>query len=245
MVIRVTQSKKSESELYTSYANWKGWTDTSESDEDSGYYFYKEMIRASIQTGSRVFEIGFGSGKFMSWASKNGYDIYGIEINKEMVEKAESAGHKVYLGSIDSVSEKIDFQFDAVVAFDVFEHLKKDDIIKSLVILNGMMVSRGRILLRFPNGQSPFGRCYQYGDLTHETVLTGSSIEQAGLMAGFNLVGCYNPIRKQTGKKPMLVRKIAYLVRDIIEVFIGHLYYKTRIPLDPNLICVLEKVGEK
>jgi len=238
------QLNRSAGELYTAYETWKGWMDNSDAGDFSNYYFSNELKRAIILPSARLLEIGFGSGEFMDWASANGYDVSGVEINKEMIDKAESNGHRVYFGAIDDVSDEIDTQFDAVIAFDVFEHLKKESIIKNLVLINQMMVVGGRILLRFPNGQSPFGRCYQYGDLTHETVLTSSSIEQAGFMAGFSLIGCYNPIRKQTGRKPMLVRKVAYLVRDILEIFIGHLYYRTRIPLDPNLVCVLEKTGE-
>jgi hypothetical protein len=240
----MNQRKHSKGELYTAYEQWKGWSDDSNSGDFSDYYFSNEMMRAAILPGARLLEIGFGNGEFLTWSAAKGYLVSGLEINKEIVDKAKLNGHQVYLGSLNDVREVIDVHFDAVVAFDVFEHLRKEEIIESLITINEIMVAGGRILLRFPNGQSPFGRLHQYGDLTHETVLTSGSIEQAGHMAGFTLVGCYNPIRKQTGRKPWIVRKIAYLIRDLLEVFIGHIYYRVRIPLDPNLVCVLEKTSD-
>ena len=235
------QKKRSSDNFYAEYETWKGWQADSDSEDASGGYFLKELQRGWIKPGAKVLELGFGGGGFIDWACSNGYEVSGVEINREMVDKAKSKGHSVYCGTLDDVVEQVGNNFNAVVAFDVFEHLSKGEILANLRLISHILVPTGRILLRFPNGQSPFGRCYQYGDLTHVTVLTGGSVEQAGLMTGFRLVGCYNPIRRQTGRKPKFVRQMAYLVRDILEVSVGHLYYKTRIPLDPNLICILEK----
>ena len=55
-------------------------------------------------------------------------------------------------------------RFDTVVAFDVFEHFALEEIEARLAALETMIRPGGHLLMRFPNGQSPFGLVLQHGD---------------------------------------------------------------------------------
>lgn len=68
------------------YALWKSW-DESQFCVLAPFeerYFDKELkrTRCHIPTDAKVLEIGFGNGKFLSYARKKGWSVVGIEANK-------------------------------------------------------------------------------------------------------------------------------------------------------------------
>jgi len=232
--------------FYSGYEEWKGWSQD-ELSEIPSYtshdYFSREMKRGNTSSGSKILEIGFGNGEFMQWAKVNGYRISGVEVHEKLYYLAKERNFNVFLGEITEEINGLGREFDVLVAFDVFEHLSKDIIVDYFRSMNHLLKLGGRVILRFPNGQSPFGRYYQYSDLTHQNVLTGRLIEQIALMTGFSLKGCYNAIRIH-GKKRRFAKVIKYFLRDLLELALGYLHFGERIPLDANLTCVLIKNQE-
>ena len=238
----LTNIDSTEDILFSGYEDWKGWQGKvaeipSETNHD---YFSREMVRANILSRARLLEIGFGNGVFLQWAKVNGYKVFGVEIREKLYRLAKEKNFNVFLGQITDDIDGLDEGFDALVCFDVFEHLPKDVLLDYFGAMNRLLKPGGRVILRFPNGQSPFGRYYQYSDLTHQSVLTGRLIEQLAWKKGFMLEGCYNAIRVH-GKKRRLKKMIKYFLRDLLELALGHLHFGERIPMDANLTCVLIK----
>lgn len=237
----MTDSDREPAGLYHGYADWKDWQgDFSASDRDARY-FAAELRDVDI-AGKRVLEIGFGNGRFLAWAKANGATVSGTEINERMLARAREKGFEAYSASLDALVAA-NVRFDVVVAFDVFEHWEKPTLIANLKHIATLLDAGGTLLARFPNGQSPFGRVYQYGDITHETALSASSVAQLAQMTGFEVVRVSNAMRVPARRDPWTLWKFHWRRwrRARIERTIGKLYGIGRLALDPNLTAVLRK----
>src|SRR5581483_4474529 len=67
---------------------------------------------------------------------------------------------------------------DAVIAYDVIEHLTKDELIEVTDEVVRVLKPGGRWIVHVPNGLSPFAGVMTYGDLTHELAFTPESLTQ-------------------------------------------------------------------
>jgi SAM-dependent methyltransferase len=230
--------------LIGDYTEWKGWSPGGGLTFQHSAYS-EEIARAELPSDAHFLEIGFGEGMFLDWAREQGFSCIGLEINSELVESARARGHDVYQETLGEVFPSEESLFDAVILFDVLEHINLDDIFSLLEDLQRLLKPGGKIIARFPNGASPFGRAYQYGDATHVSVLSGSLMAQVGIAAGFDLIGQYNAARGKKSRyggirNSWLARRIAFTLRDIIQVVIGLAYYGKNIPLDPDVTVILE-----
>jgi cyclopropane fatty-acyl-phospholipid synthase-like methyltransferase len=77
-------------------------------------------------------------------------------------------------------------RFDLVVALDLVEHLRKDEVLEFLDLCREALRARGRLVLQNPNGGSPWCGSNVHGDFTHETCFTPSSLRGLLLLAGFS-----------------------------------------------------------
>jgi len=68
--------------------------------------------------------------------------------------------------------------FDVIAAYDVLEHLSIPEINITLDAIAKMLKPGGELMLRFPNGQSPFGRFLQHADHTHRSTLSLAILDQ-------------------------------------------------------------------
>ncbi|MBU0455722.1 MAG: class I SAM-dependent methyltransferase [Pseudomonadota bacterium] len=227
-------------ENYESYEQWKNWSGDCQCDSLCQRYFNGEFRNIPIH-GRSVLEIGFGNGEFLAWASSKGAQIFATEINKKLVDAAKKRGFQVYYGNVDQISDLKNMQFDVVVAFDVFEHLTHDELVKMLRFLHAHLADHGNIVIRVPNGQSPFGRLYQHGDMTHRNTLSINQFQQISMLLGFKVVRATNSFRVVNSSLKGLAQIFRNGLRNLIEISLSKIYGFSRLPLDPNITVVLEK----
>ncbi len=67
--------------------------------------------------------------------------------------------------------------FDFIIAFDVAEHMTGSELHSLFAWVKGHLSKKGRMILKFPEGTSPFGLAAQNGDFTHVTTLTRLKLE--------------------------------------------------------------------
>jgi len=232
-----------DTKLYGGYADWKQWQGDFAASDRHARYFAAELAGIALP-GKRVLEIGFGNGSFMAWARQQGANVSGTEIDERMIARAKDKGFDAHGPSLDALVARR-LTFDLIAAFDVFEHWSKDELLANLRQLHALLDSGGVLVARFPNGHSPFGRVYQYGDITHATVLSSSSIEQLARMTGFEVQRVENARRVPARRDFWTVLKHHWRRRQRarIEIMLGKLYGIGRLPLDPNLTAVLRKPG--
>jgi 2-polyprenyl-3-methyl-5-hydroxy-6-metoxy-1,4-benzoquinol methylase len=225
------------SRYYEHYIAFKNWTATEAASGDQSFEI--ETKRAGLEPTQRVLELGFGQGRFLDWCRLKGFDVSGVEIIEALVDAARARGHKTWVGPLKDDMFRGN-SFDLVVAFDVLEHLTYDEVSDVLRIVRTILTPNGRVLVRFPNGASPFSLVHQTGDVTHRCTLSADSLDQIAQVEGFRLDAAYNSARTlPAGLVPSLRRRAVYALRDLIELVIGFAYFGKKIPLDPNLTAVL------
>ena len=106
----------------------------------------KRMRRLS--GGTRLLEIGCGSGDYLAAAARAGFtDVFGIEPSVREAEHARARGFEV----ADSIFEDVDFgdrKFDAIVARHVIEHV--NDPVQVLVRARDLLAPNGHIYIETP-----------------------------------------------------------------------------------------------
>jgi 2-polyprenyl-3-methyl-5-hydroxy-6-metoxy-1,4-benzoquinol methylase len=236
----------SKAESYSDYLQWKGWKPFSVPLKHTRY-FQAELKRANIRNKTAVLEIGFGNGDFLRWASKDFASVVGFEILPELVNSAKTRGFEAYLwdvstSSLETIPTK-DQLFDLIVAFDVFEHLASDELQHCLSVLERLLTPDGKILARFPNGDSPLSLSFQNSDKTHKNYLTHQKIEHATVGTSLNVKFYGNAARTHEKRLLAPVAWAAFAFRDLLEMAIGYAYFGRRISLDPNAVAILSKAA--
>lgn len=161
-------------------------------DLTAGEKFYLlENLRHSLpkEKGSRILDIGCGSGKFLTLLRGLGYgNISGVEAGKEQVDYCRQLGLDVIKGDALDFIRKHE-KVDAVVMLDVIEHFDKAMVMQVLAAVYGSLKEGGVLIIKTPNVMNPvLGIGMRYNDFTHEVGFTEMSIRQVLMSAGFRNV---------------------------------------------------------
>lgn len=233
--------------LDDSYVDWKTWESTrfGKFDVSDAVYFAAETgIRS--HSPARVLEVGFGNGAFLGWAKSVGSDVFGVELNPVLRERARAllGADRIFDALEDEALSPLKGTMTHVVAFDVVEHVPMHELPQLLCLARDLLTATGRIVLRFPNGDSPFGRISQHGDPTHVTTLGHQRLEYFARQSGLRL----NEIRAPrlpshgVGLRRNINRWMLNGTRSLIERAVGLLYFGgRRIALDPNYVAILSR----
>ena len=230
-------------EIYKNYSKISNCSKDYSNINQLHHYYELEMKRFQKINNLKILEVGFGNGSFINWCESQKYNIFGYEIDKNFYESAKKKYKNIYFGERNSIRKTINERFDLIVLFDVIEHVKKNDLINFLSDIKEALDINGKILLRFPNGSSLAGLEYFNADLTHYSFLNKGSLKMLCDVVGLNLINCENMarVKKFNSLKGKLFGRLSYLLRDFIEFFRGYLYHNEKIPLDPNLVAILER----
>jgi 2-polyprenyl-3-methyl-5-hydroxy-6-metoxy-1,4-benzoquinol methylase len=226
--------------MYESYDDWKSWTNLFSPSSHEIDLYSKEF--SAIRLLNKDFlDIGFGSGALLQWARSHGALVAGIELQEKLINAAREAGIKTF----SNVSEVPDSSFDLVTAFDLLEHIQKDQLPHFLDNLFRIIRPGGVVVVRFPNCQSPAGLVTQFGDHTHVTMLSGPIVTYLMEQAGFVSVSYKGALIMRS--LSMINRVIRKLLKPITFTFL-FLYrivlFDRNTPLTPNVILVAYKPNE-
>lgn len=201
-------------------------------------YFAKTEPLAALPTGSRLLEIGFGDGQLLRWCRGKGHAITGVEIVPALVERARELGIDCLAGPVDEATLG-SRMFDAIVAFDVLEHMTFEEIASFFANTRPNLAPNGFYLLRFPNGASPFGYSYQASDITHKSVLSLGIMKQLAQRAGLQVVATLQPRPYPPGLLAKVKRRLGYALQDTIGWLLTQAYYGGKAHLEANLLVML------
>ena len=156
----------------------------------------EKLIRCHFPAdrAASIVDLGCGHGALIHFARRAGYwNIEGIDRSSEQVAAARRLGIcGVRCGDLfEALAEMASASRDVVVAFDVIEHFRKDELIAFADEVWRVLRSGGRWIIHAPNGASPFSGRILYDDFTHELAFTRESIGQVMLSSGFARVECF------------------------------------------------------
>jgi 2-polyprenyl-3-methyl-5-hydroxy-6-metoxy-1,4-benzoquinol methylase len=227
------------------YLDWKDWHGESFGTCApllAAYFAAETGICA--RPGLRLLEIGFGNGAFIGWARSIGIEVFGVELSPTLVARARAllGEDRAFLTPDDPGLANLAGTFSHVVAFDVLEHIGQAHMVEFFHQIRALLAAEGRLIVRFPNGDSPFGRIYQHGDPTHVTTLGAEKLRYFAREAGLAVAAIRAPRLPLAGNtiSRSFKRGLLAVGRAIVDRAVGLLYFGGRtIPLDPNYVAVL------
>lgn len=230
---------------YTDYEISQGWHaekfSTFSSDQEN--YFKAEVLPLMplASTSVRVLDIGFGNGSFLGWAKSLGYACTGLEVNERLVRRAQSAGFPA-VSDFPEIQASEHQVFQIITAFDVLEHIRREDLVSFLRSVRSICSSDAVVILRFPNGDNPFSLFMQNGDVTHQTWIGRGMLRQVAQLAGFEVVSLRAPAIPTEGSS--LKRRVSVALGTPVrwavgKVISGLFMGGAEVSLSPNLLAVL------
>lgn len=221
---------------YAGYTEWKSW-------DAAGFMapaaaeraYYAAELRGHAIAGQPILELGFGNGGFLAWARDEGALPHGTELQPALADRGAAAGISLVDPDLSRLLPAHTARFALVAAFDVFEHIDIADLPALLATIADLLADGGLLVARYPNGQSPFGRAHQHGDLTHRATLSAGIMRQLAAGLPFDEVHLGNPAHP-----PGLVEKLRTLAQRAHEIALQRLYGHNT-PLAPNSAAILRR----
>lgn len=145
----------------------------------------------SMNGDIRVLDLGCGGGEFLSFLSDHGFkSLTGIDASAQQMERARTNVPRAHLinGDVTEIAQFAPETFGLVTAFDLLEHLPKNEVLPLLTHIHKRLVENGALIVSVPNCDSPFGHGIRYGDITHETGFTRRSLTACLKLAGFSSI---------------------------------------------------------
>jgi SAM-dependent methyltransferase len=193
-----------------------------------------------------ILELGCGAGYLVRAARAAGYsNVAGVDAAPDQVAEAARLGIAgVTLGDArETLAHAPAASLDAVVAFDVLEHMTKDEGFALADAVGRVLKPGGRWILHTVNAESPFFGRVRYGDITHEQAFTQDSLGQLLTLAGFAQVRCFEDRPAVHGAASALRRLAWSCVRVLLIVYLVAESGPAarRAILSQNLLCVATK----
>ena len=201
------------------------------------------ISRLPTDRGIRILDLGCGPGHLVALLQSEGYSHpLGIDTSAEQVAAAHAAG----VANVRQ-ADALDFltsgeRFDAIVAMDVLEHFDPPGVLRLLDAIAAALNPGGRLIFRSPNADGPFFGRYRYGDFTHGTAFTASSVDQVLTATGFTDIEVFPAEPVPHG----VVSFIRYLLWKVIAILLrAYLAVETGEPRGHILTQNLVALGRK
>jgi 2-polyprenyl-3-methyl-5-hydroxy-6-metoxy-1,4-benzoquinol methylase len=224
----------------TKYTDWKNWDSDKFGQFTIEQNIYYKKIVSKFSNVKEVLEIGYGNGNFLGWCKQKNINIYGIETDIDLLRRAKKNKFSVF-NSIERIKSK---KFDLIVLFDVLEHIPQNKIINFMKQLNCLLKINGHIVIRVPNGSSPFGLSNQHGDITHITIVSATKLTYWSKLSQLKIIYCgsdFTPIYNGNFIKTpsRLLKKVLYVASEKLVRYIFSPQSKGI--LSANLLCFMKK----
>ena len=210
--------------LYAEYSTaFKGADKNINIKEMDGYWpIFKYSVRAWLPKSKdvNIVDLGCGNGTIIRLLkNKAGYNnVYGVDISKSQIDLAKQHVPIVELGNALEYLRKSPIKFDLILAFDVVEHLNKDEVLDLISLCYEKLNHGGRVIFQTPNASSPFFGVVRYGDFTHELGFTPNLLSQLLARNGFVKIES-----RETGPLPYgysILSTIRYLAWQFIRTLL-------------------------
>jgi 2-polyprenyl-3-methyl-5-hydroxy-6-metoxy-1,4-benzoquinol methylase len=143
-------------------------------------------IAASPQ--ARIYEAACGPGILQCWLKKHGlHNVEGSDFSEFEASLAAQINNRIRSAdSLTHLSSFAESSFDVIIALDFYEHLPKEDFRRFLSIAHKALKTGGLLIMRGPNGDSPFVGLNLYNDITHIWAYTSTSLKALLTIAGYH-----------------------------------------------------------
>jgi len=142
---------------------------------------------------ARILDLACGAGHLLYCLQKEGYNnARGIDVSPEQVEVAAKRGvRNVEQADLFDYLANRSSSFDMITAFDVIEHLNKQEVLEFLDMINDALVPGGRVLVGTVNALSLLGSGIVWCTFTHEQGFTAGSLSEVLRVCKFDDVAVF------------------------------------------------------
>jgi 2-polyprenyl-3-methyl-5-hydroxy-6-metoxy-1,4-benzoquinol methylase len=157
-------------------------------------YYQKNYLKyMPSNKDGKILDVGSGMGHFLYFLEREGYRNYlGIDISEECVNFCKKLGFRVKLSDAIKFLRDTNKAYDCIVINDLLEHFTKTKIIKFLKLCHNALKEGGIIIIKTINCSNPIlGTNSRYGDFTHETGFTETSLSQILKLVDFKNIRIY------------------------------------------------------
>lgn len=120
-----------------------------------------EYFPFAFPAGSRVLDIGVGSGRDLAHLVRAGYDAYGVEPSKALCDFARrhhpGLDKRIVCGGLPELAEPFGGAFDGVLCSAVLMHVPRALLFDAALGIRTALKHRGRLLLSLPSARGDVG----------------------------------------------------------------------------------------
>jgi cyclopropane fatty-acyl-phospholipid synthase-like methyltransferase len=169
-----------------------------------------------------ILDLGCGWGGFLSYLKSEGYtDLSGVDNSAQQVEIAHRLGLlKVEVGDAFEVLKRHKNHYACISAFNLLEHLSKENVLPFLTAALEALQPGGVLLLEIPNANSLFGSRTRYWDFTHESSFTPTSLLQILTVTGFITIQLGERAPIAHGLKSYVRVLLWRMIRQILKFYL-------------------------
>ena len=151
---------------------------------------YLPLLRG-LSKDAPILELGCGPAYFLEFLRARGFsNAVGIDASSEQISLALTRGLVVQQADVFQFFNENRKTYDAIVALDFLEHFARDELSELIPMVFRSLNPGGRLIISTPNGQGLFAGEVIFGDLTHMTIFTPSSLAQLLTAHDFSEVQC-------------------------------------------------------
>jgi 2-polyprenyl-3-methyl-5-hydroxy-6-metoxy-1,4-benzoquinol methylase len=135
-----------------------------------------------------IYEAATGPGILQAWLHSRGYKkLTGSDFSENEASLAQKISPGIiHADSIDDLEKRYDTEsLDVIIALDFYEHIPRERFRDFLRISYTKLKPGGILILRGPNGDSPFVGLNLYNDITHVWAYTTTCLRALINLAGF------------------------------------------------------------
>jgi SAM-dependent methyltransferase len=154
--------------------------------QTAAFRYFIDPFLADLPKSAAILDLGCGDGKLLEHLLSSGFtNARGVDCSAEQAQAGVARGVAAEHGDLFETLATNPGAFDAILAIDVVEHLTKPELARLGGLLCTALRRGGLLVLQTPNGAGLGAGRIVYGDLTHETIFTESSLGQYLRAFGF------------------------------------------------------------
>ena len=104
--------------------------------------------------GSKLLDIGCGSGRDLALLARRGFDVYGVDPSAEFIQLAEQSHPELHgrlgISGLPELGIPFGGNFDGVVCYGVLMHLSQETLTQSVKSLRACLKLHGRVIIAIP-----------------------------------------------------------------------------------------------
>jgi SAM-dependent methyltransferase len=112
----------------------------------------EDVGRLRERLGGRWLDVGFGDGALLTTAEEFGYDVVGLDLRTQSVERLRAMGFPAHVAEITSFEPESREKFDVISMADVLEHMPFPK--PALARAHALLADDGLLFVSMPNRDS-------------------------------------------------------------------------------------------